>query len=94
MRLEQLKYFEILSQEGSFNKAAAKAHITQPALTVNIKSMEKELDTLLVIRKPHGVSLTEEGQKVLAFSQKFRLCIKTYWPNWVMLIRIVVAIYP
>lgn len=70
MRLEQLKYFEILSQEGSFNKAAAKAHITQPALTVNIKSMEKELDTLLVIRKPHGVSLTEEGQKVLAFSQK------------------------
>lgn len=70
MRLEQLKYFVILSQEGSFNKAAAKAHITQPALTANIKSMEKELNTPLVIREAHGVSLTEKGKKVLAFSQK------------------------
>ena len=49
MRLEQLKYFVILSQEGSFNKAAAKAHITQPALTANIKSMEKELNKFLEV---------------------------------------------
>ena len=69
MRLEQLQYFDTLIQTGSFTKAAAKLHITQPSLTASIKSMEKELDVMLVTRDVHGVTLTEEGLKVLAFAQ-------------------------
>lgn len=69
MRLEQLHYFEMLAQEGSFTKAAAKLHIAQPSLTSSIKSMEKELDTTLVIRDAHGIAITKDGQKVLRFSQ-------------------------
>lgn len=70
LRFEQLHFFEILLQEGSFNKAASKLHITQPALTNNIKSMEKELGCILLHRTQQGLRLTEEGKKVLAFSQK------------------------
>ncbi len=69
LRFEQLLYFETLLQEGSYNKAAAKLHITQPALTANIKSMEKELGTALLTRDTRGFSLTEDGKTVLEFSQ-------------------------
>lgn len=69
MRFEQLLYFETLLQEGSFNKAAARLHITQPALTANIKSMEKELGTTLLTRDTRGFALTEDGKTVLEFSQ-------------------------
>lgn len=69
MRFEQLYYFETLLQESSYNKAATKLHITQPALTASIKSMEKELGTTLLTRDTRGFTLTEDGQKVLAFSK-------------------------
>lgn len=69
MRLEQLHYFDILTQEGSFNKAATRLHIAQPTLTANIKSMEKELNKTLLIRDTRGITLTEDGQKVLKFSK-------------------------
>lgn len=70
MRFEQFQYFETLLQEGSFNKAANKLHITQPTLTNNIKSMEKEFGCTLIHRTSQGLLLTEEGKKVLAFSKK------------------------
>lgn len=69
LRLEQLHYFEILAQEGSFNKAAALLHIAQPTLTASIKSMENELDKTLLIRDSKGITLTDDGKKVLKFSQ-------------------------
>ena len=69
MRIEQLQYFETLIQEGSYTKAAAQLHIAQPSLTASIKAMEKELDTLLIIRDTTGIRLTDEGEKVLRFAQ-------------------------
>lgn len=69
LRLEQLFYFEVLVQENSFNKAAAKLHIAQPSLTANIKSLENEVNKTLLLRNAHGFSLTEDGKKVLAFSK-------------------------
>ena len=68
LRLEQLYFFTILLQENSYNKAAAKLHITQPALTYCIKSMEKELGVRLLTRNTQGFSLTEDGKNVLEFS--------------------------
>ena len=69
MRLEQLFYFKTLVQENSFNKAASKLHISQPSLTASMKSLENELNTTLLIRNARGFSLTEDGKKVLTFSQ-------------------------
>ena len=69
MRLEQLQYFEILTQEGSFTKAAEQLHISQPSLTASIKAMEKELEVPLLVRNTRSFSLTEEGEQVLAFAK-------------------------
>lgn len=68
LRLEHLYFFTVLLQEKSYNKAAAKLHITQPALTYCIKSMEKELGVTLLTRNTQGFSLTEDGKNVLEFS--------------------------
>lgn len=69
MRIEQLQYFESLIQEGSFTKAAEHLHIAQPTLTASIKAIEKELNTKLLLRESTGITLTEEGHKVLRFAQ-------------------------
>ena len=70
MRLEQLNYFEVLVQEGSFTKAAIQLHITQPTLTASIKAMEKELNKTLLIRDTRNITLTEDGKKVLACAKE------------------------
>lgn len=69
MRIEQLHYFHTLIQEGSFTKAAEQLHIAQPTLTASIKAMEKELNSKLLKRESTGIALTEEGHKVLRFTQ-------------------------
>ncbi len=69
MRIEQLQYFETLIQEGSFTKAANQLHIAQPTLTASIKAMEKELNCKLLLRESNGIALTEEGHKLLRFTQ-------------------------
>jgi DNA-binding transcriptional LysR family regulator len=70
LRLEQLKYFETLVQEGSYTKAAEQLHISQPSLTASIKALEKEFDTPLLIRDTRNFAITEEGKKVLTFAKE------------------------
>ena len=81
MRLDQLHYFEVLVQERSFRKAAEQLHITQPSLTASIKALEKELDTQLLLRNTHGISLTEEGKKVLLFAKEVLGSYQMLWSS-------------
>ena len=60
----QLEYFLSIAQRGSFTVAARNLHLTQPALSKQIRLLEDELGTLLLIRHPHGVRLTPEGRKL------------------------------
>ena len=54
MRLEQLQYFVQVVESHSFNKAAQKLNITQPALTNAIRSLEEKLDVQLLVRSRRG----------------------------------------
>jgi len=59
-----LKYAEsfcILVEELHFSKAAARLHLTQPALSHQIKKLEQEIGCTLLRRSPHKVILTEAG---------------------------------
>lgn len=60
--LRQLKYLTALAEERHFGRAAAACHVTQPALSMQIKDLEAELDLVLVERGRGGVMLTEEGE--------------------------------
>ncbi len=55
-----------VAEHGSFSKAAAVIGIAQPALGRQVKRLEEECGTPLLYRHGRGVSLTPEGEKLLA----------------------------
>lgn len=64
MELRTLHYFLAVAREQSISAAAESLHISQPALSTQLKSMEEELGKQLLIRGTKGsrrVMLTEEG---------------------------------
>lgn len=66
MDLRQLRQFVVLSESGSFHRAAAALHIAQPPLSVSIRKLEQDLGCALFVRHARGVTLTPAGQAVLA----------------------------
>ncbi|MCI9888412.1 LysR family transcriptional regulator [Micrococcales bacterium 31B] len=62
MNLRQLAYFLAVADEGSFSRAAASLHMTQPPLSLAIAQLEKELGVKLLRRLPHGVAPTAAGE--------------------------------
>jgi DNA-binding transcriptional LysR family regulator len=67
---QSIKYFIELIQEGSFSAAAQKLGITQPALSLQIKSLEDELEFRLIDRTRKPFELTPEGEVVLEKARK------------------------
>lgn len=65
MTLRQMRYFDALARTRHFGKAALEAHISQPALSVQIMEMEAHLGVKLVERARGGVSITPKGEEVL-----------------------------
>ncbi len=64
LSLKQLRYFSALADSGHFGRAAAMAGISQPALSMQVREMEKSLGGLLVERTGAGARLTELGTDV------------------------------
>ena len=59
--LPQLRAFVTLADERSFTRAAKKLHLSQPALTVQIRNLELAFGVRLFDRDPRGVALTSVG---------------------------------
>jgi DNA-binding transcriptional LysR family regulator len=60
--LRRLRYFVTLVRHRHFGAAAAELHITQPALSQQIKKLERELAAPLVDRASQGFALTAAGE--------------------------------
>lgn len=69
-KLERLLLFYEVAQQLSFSKAAQSLEISRSYLSQQIRSLEKDLHTQLLIRTTRTVRLTTEGQKVLAQTQR------------------------
>jgi len=67
--LRQLRYFTALAETGSFGRAAEAVHVSQPALSQQIKEMEAQLGLRLVERQPRGAVLTPAGHELLAHAR-------------------------
>lgn len=65
MELRQMREFLALAEERNFRRAAERLHMAQPPLTRQIRALEDEMGTLLFVRTPKGVELTEAGQVLL-----------------------------
>ena len=62
--LKQLRYLTALAEHRHFGKAAEACAVTQPALSMQIRDLEKDLGTDLVERRPGDVMLTETGAEL------------------------------
>jgi LysR family hydrogen peroxide-inducible transcriptional activator len=69
MRLKQVEYFLVLCHELSFTRAAKCCRVSQPSLTIAIKSLEAELGGELFWRKP-TIRLSELGHTVRPHLQR------------------------
>jgi len=65
MELRQLEYFLAVAEFGRFTQAAEAVHVSQPALSQQIKKLEAELGTPLFERLGRGTELTEAGELLL-----------------------------
>lgn len=70
MFIRQLEYLVSLAREKHFAKAAEACHVSQPALSSGIRSLEKELGVMIVQRGRRFLGLTLEGERVLVWAQQ------------------------
>ena len=70
MELYQLRSFAAVAESGHLTRAADRLHISQPALSAQIKALEDELGVALFERLSTGMELTAAGRKLLPEAQK------------------------
>jgi LysR family hydrogen peroxide-inducible transcriptional activator len=68
--LRQLRYLEALSQHKHFGRAAEACAVTQPALSMQIRELENDLNAKLIERRPGEAALTEVGIEVVRRGQR------------------------
>ncbi|MCL6458187.1 MAG: LysR family transcriptional regulator [Gorillibacterium sp.] len=66
----QLHIFYTVAQEGTFSAAGHVLHMTQPAVTMQIQTLEEHFGTKVFRRTPKMVELTDAGQTLLPYAQK------------------------
>jgi DNA-binding transcriptional LysR family regulator len=70
LTLQQLLYFRIAADLGSFNAAARTLHCTQPAVSDQVRRLEQELGVSLFARTGRGLTLTAAGRTFLGHAQR------------------------
>ncbi|MDO8189192.1 LysR family transcriptional regulator [Conexibacter sp. JD483] len=66
MELRQLRYFSAVARHGTFTRAAEELHVTQSALSQQVKRLEEQLGVELLQRTAGGATVTSAGADLLA----------------------------
>jgi DNA-binding transcriptional LysR family regulator len=70
INLNQLRAFYLTVKEGSVTRAADTLYVTQPAVTMQIKTLEKRLEAKLFRKYGKNQELTEAGQALFGYAGK------------------------
>ncbi|MCM2493227.1 LysR family transcriptional regulator [Burkholderia glumae] len=70
LNLRELRAFVTVAQAGNFTRAAARLHLSQPALTVQIRRLEQTVGARLFDRNSRSVALTQTGRELLPLLQR------------------------
>ena len=66
LNLKHLRYFWAVAKEGNLTRAAARLHVSQSAVSIQIKNLEEDLGTALFERRGKQLVLTEAGRIALS----------------------------
>ncbi|GBF76255.1 LysR family transcriptional regulator [Paenibacillus sp. 598K] len=70
LNFHQLHIFYTVAERGSFSAAAQALHMTQPAVTMQIQSLEDYFGTKLLHRSTKRIELTEAGSALIPYAQR------------------------
>jgi len=70
LNLDQLETFMVLARCGSFTRAAAELHLSQPAVSRHIQKLEQELGVTLLTRRRGRVELSQAGDRVRSYAEE------------------------
>ena len=70
MDLQILRAFILAAREGNVSRAAEKLHLTQPAVSLQLKRFAEETGLVLFTRTPHGLALTADGAAMLPQAER------------------------
>ncbi len=65
MEIRQLRAFVAIAEAGTFTAGAERVHVTQAAISMQIRQLETEIGARVFVRAPRRVLLTEAGEKLL-----------------------------
>ncbi|MBB2927043.1 DNA-binding transcriptional LysR family regulator [Paraburkholderia silvatlantica] len=65
-----LRAFVTVAREGNLTRAATHLHLTQPAVSLQIKHLQEALGVALFTRTSHGLALTRDGQALLPHAER------------------------
>src|SRR5712672_4635736 len=69
-RIQALRCFITVAREGTVSRAATMLHLTQPAVSLQLKGLEEDTGLQLFNRTPGGFTLTEAGASLLPLAHK------------------------
>lgn len=75
MEIRQLRAFVAIAESGTFTAGALRVHITQAAISMQIRQLETEVGARVFVRAPRNVILTEAGEHLL---QRARLILREH----------------
>ncbi len=75
MEIRQLRAFVAIAEFGTFTAGAQRVHVTQAAISMQIRQLENELGAKLFVRAPRRVILTEAGEHLL---QRARVILREH----------------
>jgi DNA-binding transcriptional LysR family regulator len=70
VELRQIAYFEAVVRCGGFTRAAEHLHVAQPAVSAQVRQLERELGAPLLLRTTRRVTLTAAGETFLGRARR------------------------
>jgi DNA-binding transcriptional LysR family regulator len=74
-----LRYFAAVAEELHFTRAADRLFVSQPALSKQIRALEKQLGAALLVRDRQGVALTPVGEALLPHARRMLAAWEEAW---------------
>jgi DNA-binding transcriptional LysR family regulator len=68
--LHLLRAFVLAAREGNVSRAAERLHLTQPAVSLQLKRLAEDTGLQLFTRTPHGLALTADGAALLPQAER------------------------